>query len=380
MQRWARFLICCPLAACIAQAQDVSSQPLFPPSYVYLLRLEREADNTKTCVLLKKDGSFHYERNHNDEHVTVYEGELPAEGLAKVQSLLRRPDLANLKQGDIPVPLFNFGDQIQVNVFRQDHWQDLVFPDSKDREKLVPTVDALVDWLGTLPRLPHRQFTEFEARNNCLTEHKIELRARPLPPPAITAPKLPQVEGLAPPPESRDVAPRAKTPPAPSFSLSMTVTRFGNPMQRRCVVIYPDGRFHTERTTQSYGEHATYQVMEGMYPPQFLDSLQQVLSAPEWKLEYKEQLPNQVFIRGGEMVHVEVPGPGHILKSAFMNVDYQPLPNLNEVPVQTTDIAAIPGGHQKLVAPLRAWFKKNIEDVRFIPTKDAIPYACKPPG
>ena len=379
MQRWARFLICCPLAACLAKAQDVSSQLHFSPSYAYLLRLEREADNTKTCVLLKKDGSFHYERNHNDEHVTVYEGELPAEDLTNVQSLLQRPDLANLKQGDIPVPLFNFGDQIQVNVFRHDHWQDLVFPDSKDRKKLVPTVDSLVDWLAGLPKYPHRQFTEFEARNNCLTEHKIELRTRPVPPPAITPPKLPQVEGLAPPPESTHIAPPLEASPTPSFTLSMTVTRFGNPMQRRCVTIYADGRFHTERTTQSYGDHATYEVMEGVFPTQLLDSLQQVLSAAEWKLEYREQLPNQVFIRGGEMVRVQIPGPGHILNSAFMNVDYQPLPNLNDIPVQTTDIAAIPGGHQKLVAPLRAWFKKNIEDARFVPTKDAIPNACRPP-
>jgi hypothetical protein len=371
VHRWACLWFACLLAAGLAEAQDDSARPVFPPDYPYLMRMEKQADNTDTCVLLKKDGSYHYERNHHDEHVSVSEGELTRDALNRMVVLLQRPDLVNLKQNDIPVRMFFFGDQIQLNIFRQDHWQDLIFPDAKDRKKLVPSVESLDDWLTALPKLQHREFTEFEARNNCLTEHKIELRTRPLPPPTVMPPKWLSVEAQAPPPPK-------PAPPPPTYTLWMTVTSFTNPMQQRCAVIYPDGRIHSERSSQEYNDQVISHVTEGTLPPPAFDSLRQLLDAPEWRVEYDEHLPAESQIRGGEIVHLQIPVPGGIYKSIFMNVDYQQFPDLSGAPTQTRDLASFPGSHLKLVMPLRAWFKQNVEEATLPPARNTAANLCKP--
>jgi hypothetical protein len=371
VHRWACLWVVYLLAAGLAKAQDVSPPPTFPPNYPYLMRMEKQADNTNTCVLVKKDGSYHYERNHNDVHVSVSEGELTPEALNHLIGLLQRPDLMNLRQSDIPVRMFFFGDQIQVNVFRKDHWQDLIFPDSKDRKKLVPTVESLDDWFTALPKLQHREFTEFEARNNCLTEHKIELRTRPLPPPAVTPPKWLAVEGLPP-------APAAPPPPPPTFTLWIAVTSFGDPMQQRCAVIYPDGRFHSEKSSLAVGDRLISQVTEGTLPLPSVDSLRKLLADPEWRVDYKEQLPPESQIRSGEIVHLQIPVPGQVYTSVFMNVDYQQFPDLSAAPTQTRDLASFPGSHQKLVLPLRGWFKTNIEDTNVPISRNGVANLCHP--
>lgn len=342
------------------------------------MRMEKQAENTNTCVLVKKDGSYHYERNHNDVHVSVSEGQLSPEALGHLTSLLNRPDLVNLRQSEIPVRMFFFSDQIQLNVFRSDHWQDLIFPDIKDRKKLVPTVESLDEWFTALPKLQHREFTEFEARNNCLTEHKIELRIRPLPPPAVVPPKWLVVEALPPPPQAdKAKAEKAEAPP-PSFTLWMAVTSFGDPLQQRCAVIYPDGRFHSENSTQTFGDQVVSQVTEGTLPLPVFDSLRQLLRAPEWQVDYNEQLPPESQIRGGEIIHVQIPFPGRLYKSIFMNVNYQVFPDLSGGPTQTRDLASFPGSHQKLVAPLRTWFKTNIQEATIAADNNGTVNQCTP--
>lgn len=370
---WAPLLIGCVFGASLLGAQTGHSRPLFPPSYPYLLRIEKREAYMNTCVLLKKDGSFHFERIRNVDRVTVLEGELSPDALANIATLLQRPDLVNLRQDDIPEPLIPFGDEIQLNVFRHDHWQDLVFPDSKDRKKLVPTVDSLVDWLAGLPKLQHREMGEFEGRNNCLTEGKIELRSRPVPPPVVLPPDLHTTvprslePGLGKPTEA--VAP-------PPFLLKMTVDRMGEPMQRRCVVIYPDGRYHAEKSSQAYGEGMRSQVVESMLTPPELQNLSQILDAPELRVEYREQTPSGGIIRGGEFVRLQIPTPEGTLRSLFANLEF--VPGYGSGKIESDDLAAIPGSHLALLAPLRAWFKREVEDSKIPPSTDALPNSCKP--
>jgi hypothetical protein len=354
-------------------AQGVSLRPLFPPAYPYLLRLEKREIYTNTCVLLKKDGSYHYERIHGLDHVTVLEGELSPDALGKVSSLLERPDLAKLKQDDILEPLMPLGDEVQVNVFRRDHWQDLIFSDSRDRKHVVPTVDSLLDWLNALPKLPHRELTEFEGRNNCLTERKIELQSRPFPPPIALPPDIHASEpGLV---EKGLRDPGMEAPP--EFLLRMTVDRVGDPRQRRCAIVYPDGKYHTEKTTQGTGEVMHSQVSESDVAPSELENLRRILNAPEWGVEYHEQPPPGIFIRAGEFVHLQIPGANGIEKSVFANLDFTPISGADSH-METDDIAAIPGSHGKLLAPLRAWFKKNVEDAKLPVLKDVPASNCKP--
>jgi hypothetical protein len=378
VHRWAGLLLC--LIFCVAWtcAQNVPAKLLFPPNYPYLLRLERRELYANSCVLVKTDGNFHYEHIRSVDRVTVLEGILSPEALARLTALLQRPDLVNIRQEDVPEPLIPFGDEIQVNVFRRDHWQDLVFPDSKDRKGLAPTVDVLVDWLATVPSLSQRQRTEFEGRNNCLTERKIELHSRRLPPPVVWPPNL----RAAMPALLKFGSIQANDPQLapPIFLLRMTIDRMGDPMQRICALVYSDGRYHAENSTQSSDEDETLrsQVMEGVLPSSELQSLRQILNAPEWRVEYREQTPPGVFIRSGEFVRLQIPGPGGIKHSLFANLEFAPPPGGTEA--ENNDLAAFPRSHLALLAPLREWFKREVEDAQLPPVKDVPATNCKPPG
>jgi hypothetical protein len=169
----------------------------------------------------------------------------------------------------------------------------------------------------------------------------------------------------------------AAPPPSPDFLLRMTVDRVGNPMQRQCAVIYPDGRYHAETSSQSSGESMHSQVMEGMLPPPELDALRQILDAPEWRVEYNEQAPPGIVVRGGEFVRIQIPGPHQILHSVFANLDFTPISG-SSAEAQNNDLAAIPGSHLKLLAPLRTWFNQDVEDAKLPPIKDVPATNCKP--
>jgi len=375
---WASLLLGCLLAANSADAQVAFS---FPANYPYLLRLESEASNTNTCILLKKDGSYHYEKNRSEDHVAIYEGDLSSEELANVERLIAQPDLLFLKQSDIASPLFAF-DLAIVNVFRGDHWQDLEFADSKDHRSLVPSVASLMDWLGSVPRLPHRERSEFEGRNNCLTEHKIELRLRPAippPPPPATIPDRAPTRAMPENSNAPSSAAFAETPvPPPSFLLWMSLVRVGDPLQRRCVLVNPDGHYHAEKSSQSSGSHSVSQLFEGTFSDAVLDNLRRIVGSREWRTEYAEQLPSQVVILSGEMVEVRLPAGGRVLRSTFLDIDYQRI-DAQMSRNQIEDLAALPGSHQQVIGPLRGWFKKNLEEAKGPVVRNGVSDLCSPP-
>ena len=87
--------------------------------------------------------------------------------------------LRNLTNKDIAMSLMVIPyDELQLNIFRGDHWQDLLFLDAGSQKPFASSLVPIVKWFEGLPKKPYRELTEDEGRNNCLTPKNIKLKIR----------------------------------------------------------------------------------------------------------------------------------------------------------------------------------------------------------
>jgi hypothetical protein len=146
--------------------------------YPYLLHLETVTFYDQSCVLLKSDGQFHLELEKGDR-ARVFEGALPEDELVQVQKLINNDRLRNLTQNQIVEPSVNVQlDELHIDVFRGDHWQDLFFLDAPSRRPFENFIAPLVRWLDALHKEPHREVSEDEGKNDCQLPKRIVLKRR----------------------------------------------------------------------------------------------------------------------------------------------------------------------------------------------------------
>jgi hypothetical protein len=144
----------------------------------YLLRVQRTTPGNTFCVLLRHDGQFHLETSHKDR-TKVWEGSLPSSQLLKVRRMLESDGLRRLSQDKSGLPKARVSQILQISIFRTDHWQNLVFADENGSQSVPPSLNPLLNWLGSLHRQPQRQLNEDESKNNCQSPKEIELKKRP---------------------------------------------------------------------------------------------------------------------------------------------------------------------------------------------------------
>lgn len=113
------------------------------------------------------------------DRTKVFEGTLPEAKLLEVRKLIDNDELRVLTQQQIVPPSANvLLDELHVDVFRGDHWQDLFFLDVSSRKPFEHSIAPLVRWLETLHKEPHRELTEDEGKNDCQVPKRIVLRSR----------------------------------------------------------------------------------------------------------------------------------------------------------------------------------------------------------
>lgn len=147
-------------------------------NYPYLLHLETMTFYEDNCVLLRRDGQFHLE-HQKGERTRVFEGTLTPAGLLAIQNVIQGDGLAHLRQQQIATPSgYIMLDELYVNIFRGDHWQNLFFPDVPTRKPFDNLVSPLVRWLESLRKEPHRELSEDEGKNDCQLPKRIVLKMR----------------------------------------------------------------------------------------------------------------------------------------------------------------------------------------------------------
>jgi len=152
--------------------------------FPFLLHLETMDFVNQECVLLQRDGHFHLEEEKG-RHIKVFEGLLPEDKMRELQQMTDDDQLVKLTQEQIVSPPGDILlDELRMDIFRSDHWQNLFFMDVASRKPFDRAISPLVRWLAALHKEPHRELTEDEGKNDCQLPKKIVLRSRTPSPPA----------------------------------------------------------------------------------------------------------------------------------------------------------------------------------------------------
>jgi hypothetical protein len=281
-----------------ASPQSTVAAPI--DNYAYLLRVQRVISHMDTCVLLRRDGGYHLERDH-DESTEVYEGELSVEELSRLQAWLDDEQLRKLTREQIMTPLVSQAkDELQINIFRGDHWQDLLFLSSESRTPFH-ALTPLLEWFNDLHNAPHRTISEDAGKNNCMTPGRIVLRTRPS---SSAAPaNNAQLEGRNPvPPEvNRANAPdgQAALPSNPGpYLLRLLHESFDRSgVDSTCAIVYASGLYRVEHSSQVFGGKVHAKVYQSTTGGAQRQELQQLLEDVHLKAIQMGNLPDEFFQR-----------------------------------------------------------------------------------
>jgi hypothetical protein len=340
-------------------------------NYPFRLRLEHtrgrehSREDSTVCVLLRRDGQFHLEHRRGDETL-VSEGRLSESDLAKLNLALDSDQLRQISQQKIVPPLlYSRDDQLQLNVFRKDHWQNLRFPDATTQAANRGAIQPLLTWLNELHNQPHRELSEDEGKNNCLTPERLQLKIRNAPPAASATGKNSGEPAAGAAAGGADSQPE----PPPSFLLRYSRDRFSNgTLQRTCVIVGPAGGYRMERGSQQISYKMKTSVFEGSVSDGELRELKQMLDEPRLKNEHHQNRLPDVPIREAEVTSVSVPREKEIQQLVFSDYSGASFGGQGPAANSTDDTASID--------PLQAWLKTAIESKKVAPLKSAQPSNC----
>ncbi|MBV9182817.1 MAG: hypothetical protein JO356_16015, partial [Acidobacteria bacterium] len=225
----------------------MSAETPTPSFYTYLLRLEHASADSHTCSLLKSTGDFHLEVEGGDQ-TRVFEGQLSPSQLLSLEKVLNDPMMQNLSQEQIEEPLMSEErDTFQIDIFRKDHWQNLFFRSNESQARFEHALAPLRRWLARVEKLPHRELSEDEGKNNCLPPKKLILKRRA---PSLTeSPHRPEAYSAAP-----ILLPRATNGKSLSSSMLLGMLSFrvlGSGAQQSCALIANDGQYRFEHRVQA---------------------------------------------------------------------------------------------------------------------------------
>src|SRR5579863_4905997 len=256
--------------------------------YPYVLRLEHFSFETHSCALLQNTGAFHLEVDHGDQ-VKVFEGAIATNDLLDIEGDLNSEAIVDLSQQQIEEPLIPARrDVLRIAAFRGDHCQYLYFLTNDSQQPFKHWLQPLVSWLDTLHKLPHRELSEDEGKNNCLPRDVIALKKRgaETPPNSITPNSSPPALSAGSALQPQTSQPARMIPPLLRVHLRMKASESANDS---CVLITQSGGYRFEERTQKAGKPVNTRVLGGQITPQELQQLGHLLDDPALaKIKHRE--------------------------------------------------------------------------------------------
>ena len=277
-----------PLAFLFCAVVTAVSQANKDPN-PYLFRISHETPYNYSCALLQKDGAFHLEFARGD-NIKVFEGAIDSAQLLRIRQVLDSPPIVTLSLEQIEEPLLrSWNEKLQLTIYRHDYSQELFFESIESEKPFKEPLNFLVRWLDGLPRLPHKEFSEDEGKQNCLPRTEIVLKKRDPnspPPPVFVPPSSGPRSALNPPP----LAP-ARTA-EPSFVPLLRVDSFamnGGDARQFCVLVANDGRYRFENRVQKSRKPVNTAIRAGTLGAEQITDLRKVLDAPSLaKIRHRE--------------------------------------------------------------------------------------------
>jgi hypothetical protein len=358
------FLVfCLPAGAQNSGADQIANYP-------FLLRLEHTTKGARVCVLLRGNGEFHLENTHGDE-TQVSEGQVPDAELANLKDALNSDELQQISQQKIIPPLLDTTvDQVQVNIVRTDHWQNLYFADSTSQMPFSSALKPLLTWMKALQDEPHRMLTEDAGKNNCLTPKKLHLTVRTNHSTLSTQEEGDEKTNQNAANSSITGAAKPQLSQPKSFLMRYSAEVFsGSVLERTCVIVSPTGNFRLEKASQQATYKMKASVFEGSIPEDELRELNQLLDAPDLRNLHHQNRLASMRMQNVFVVSLSIPREKEVQQLLFSG--------------HSSDFfdRGDPGGvidDTSSIQPLQKWVKASITNKKLAHLKSAKPDSCAP--
>lgn len=331
-----------------------------------LVRVQQIKDGEFSCLLLRRDNSFHLEYAAGDR-VKIHEGALSEAASIQLQALLANQNLATLSQEKIQEPLVSAERpaELALNIHRHPGpagWQNLLFRTAESQRDFKAEISPFLKWVDFLRKQPHKSLTEEEGRNHCRLG-KIELKARPGNESFIPFSKTASNQ------ESAPFLVRALT--------NQTYRRnFGNGLsledrvELACVIVYPGGRYHLETASQRVRESERRSVFEGTLSEAELSGLRQLLEEPGLVASSHRMRPPDVPVHEIDFTTVFIARPGGIQSlnfGTFSGFRGHPASEKSDTDEDTA-----------VIQPVRNWMQKNLEKRGLPANSQGVTNNCEP--
>jgi len=344
------------------------SDPAAPP---FIVRLQRTQSDKNVCAIVRGDGLFHVE-SETAHHFDVSEGTLDNAELADLKAALSNSDLAGLSQKKIISPLvMTAKDEFVLSILRSSLTQDLIFMDRESRRPFDSFINPLLHWLDALQHHAHTSLGEFAGRNNCLPPKKPEFSRRRELPSSVEAPSAPSGSVGINDPLTHDAAAVPTGSQKAMFLMRWNVNHIADgTVQDTCIVVYPSGRYHMEKSTQGYQEKLKLHAFEDTLQAADLEKLVGLLNEPKLKSSTHRNLAEGKVLREGEITTLDVPREGRVQQISFANYF--------GVPGWVSNVNAGTDPEERIVAPLRKWLESHIKAKKEAALQNAVPTRCVP--
>lgn len=337
-----------------ASAEDTAARFA---DYPFLLRLEHTMRSSSQCVLLQRTGDFHLEHTRG-EQTLVLEGRITEAELLKLKSWLDSDELRRLAQPSIVSPLlYQMDDRLQINVFREDHWQNLVFPDSTSQAPHREVLKPLVGWLNALRDEPHRELSEDEGKNHCLPPEKLQLKIRS----NHSATTSGAEKSGAP-----DAVAGSST--QQTFLMRYSRDRVSNgTLERICVIVNRAGHFRMEKGSQPATFKMKTSVYEGSIAEDEVEDLARRLDVPALKNLQHQNRISALAVHDADVISLSVPRSSDTQELVFSG--YVGIQSRNDAVTNATDDTTP-------IEPIQKWLEASIESQKLTSVKSARPDHC----
>jgi hypothetical protein len=246
----------CLLAALRASGQTTTPHALF--------RMERLQPGQAVCALVDESGAYRVEKLFRSKS-EMYVGTLDAVRVEQLRAILANEVLRKVSQDNVRSPLLTDTlDRIQLAIWRERGWQELMFTSPDSRKAYKESFDPLLHWFQDLQK-EHPQANRVEGpATRCLPPKEAQLAAK-TEASEVTRPTLP-----------------LNHPPLYLFDLHSRHFYNGT-VDSSCTIVFTDGSYHTERGSQNAGSDRRDRIAEGHLDAEAIQELNGILDSPNIK-------------------------------------------------------------------------------------------------
>jgi hypothetical protein len=319
--------------------------------------MERLQSGQAVCVLVEGNGDYRLEKLFRAKS-EMYKGSLEPARVEELRALLARDPLSKLSQEDIHAPLMSDTlDKIQLAIWRDRGWQELVFASPDSRKPFRESLDPLLRW-----------FKEVEKDHP--TAGPVDGPATRCMPASVAQPVVnhDKVEGAG-------IAPAAASPDHYLFRLFSRHFYQGQ-ADSNCTIVFGDGTFHSEHSSESWMTDRRGRISDGQLDAGAVRELRTILDSPDLKGSPGISIVGDArFASETEVTVLGIPREDktqHLVFSDRFNTAGNPkaVGGLSNMGYRITDA--------KLLEPLHGWMKRYTDHNKQASEKKAVGNECAP--